>query len=182
MTPKKTSTSTAAAVTKKVQKTKAPATHPKYIDMIKDAIINLKDRNGSSRQKVKNYVRANFKVVEGPQVDLQINRAIKKGAEDGVLLQPKGPSGPVKLAKKDKPATKPAEKKEKPAAMPAPVEKKPVPVKKVSPKKKTVVKKSTTKAAKIKAPKKKSSTKKPSDKKSVPKRSPSTRTSAAPKK
>ena len=42
--------------------TKTPAEHPKYEEMIKTAIRTLKDRNGSSRQAIEKYVKANYKV------------------------------------------------------------------------------------------------------------------------
>ena len=75
--------------------------------MIKDAILNLKERNGSSRQAIKKYVQANNKIsAASPAVfDSQFNRSLKAGVENGDFAQPKGPSGPVKLAKKEaKPA------------------------------------------------------------------------------
>jgi len=40
-------------------KAKAGSAHASYQDMIIDAIVNLKDRNGSSRQSLKKYVKAN---------------------------------------------------------------------------------------------------------------------------
>ncbi|GFF27025.1 histone H1 [Aspergillus udagawae] len=149
MPPKKAST----GATKK-----AAASHASYRDMIKDAILNLKERNGSSRQSIKKYVLANNKIAFASQAafDSQFNKAIKAGVEKGEFTQPKGkslsaahlhlscsqiisinperlaashwlrmflllnrntdasqlpgPSGPVKLAKKE-PAAKPAAKK-----------------------------------------------------------------------
>ncbi|EZF70370.1 hypothetical protein H105_07186 [Trichophyton soudanense CBS 452.61] len=96
------------------------ATHASYKDMIKDAIINLKERNGSSRQALKKYVQHNNTITVTSQAtfDAQFNRALKAAVEKGEFTQPKGPSGPVKLAKKEtKPAAKPAAKKAaKPAA------------------------------------------------------------------
>lgn len=74
------------------------------------AIVALKERNGSSRHAIKKYIKANFNVGDGAQVDSQINRSIKSGVEKGVFAWPKGASGPVKLAKKEK---EPSEKKEK---------------------------------------------------------------------
>ncbi|CAL5866544.1 uncharacterized protein PFLUO_LOCUS753 [Penicillium psychrofluorescens] len=93
----------------------APTAHSSYRDMIKDAIVNLKERNGSSRQAIKKYVTANNKLNVASQAtfDAQFNKAIKAGVEKGEFTQPKGPSGPVKLAKKEaaaKPAAKPAAK------------------------------------------------------------------------
>ncbi|KAL2816947.1 hypothetical protein BJX63DRAFT_429998 [Aspergillus granulosus] len=136
--PPKKATTTAA------KKTAGP-THASYRDMIKVAILNLKERNGSSRQSIKKYVLANNKLAPASQnaFDSQFNKAIKTGVEKGDFLQPKGPSGPVKLAKKEAPA-KPAPKK--PAA----------PAKAAAPKK-TAAKK-TDKAEKAEKPKTKKST------------------------
>ncbi|OOF98549.1 hypothetical protein ASPCADRAFT_204294 [Aspergillus carbonarius ITEM 5010] len=94
MPPKKTSTTS----TKKVG-----SSHASYRDMIKDAILNLKERNGSSRQSIKKYVQANNKIASASTnaFDSQFNKAIKAGVEKGEFVQPKGPSGPVKLAKKE---------------------------------------------------------------------------------
>lgn len=105
----------------------APA-HAPYRDMIKDAIVNLKERNGSSRQSIKKYVLANNNItVASPAAfDAQFNKAIKAGVEKGEFTQPKGPSGPVKLAKKEQPA-KPAAK---PAAKPTTTKTKKTPAKK----------------------------------------------------
>ncbi|KAL4969970.1 histone H1/H5 family protein [Aspergillus stella-maris] len=105
MPPKKATTTTA-------KKASAGPTHSSYRDMIKVAILNLKERNGSSRQSIKKYVQANNKLAPASQnaFDSQFNKAIKVGVEKGDFLQPKGTSGPVKLAKKEAPA-KPAAKK-----------------------------------------------------------------------
>ncbi|KAL1851917.1 hypothetical protein Plec18170_006220 [Paecilomyces lecythidis] len=115
MPPKKASTGASKKTT--------GATHASYRDMIKDAILSLKERNGSSRQSIKKYVQNNNKINITSQAafDAQFNKAIKAGVEKGEFTQPKGPSGPVKLAKKEpaKPAAKPAAKKAtaaKPAA------------------------------------------------------------------
>ncbi|KAK2854403.1 hypothetical protein FQN49_005127 [Arthroderma sp. PD_2] len=106
------------------------ASHASYKDMIKDAIVNLKERNGSSRQALKKYVQNNntLNITSQAAFDAQFNRALKAAVEKHEFTQPKGPSGPVKLAKKEtkpaaKPAAKPAVKKAaaatKPAAKPA---------------------------------------------------------------
>ncbi|KAL2860187.1 hypothetical protein BJX68DRAFT_224429 [Aspergillus pseudodeflectus] len=137
--PPKRATTTAA------KKTAAGPTHASYRDMIKVAILNLKERNGSSRQSIKKYVLANNKLAPASQnaFDSQFNKAIKSGVEKGEFLQPKGPSGPVKLAKKEAPA-KPAPKK--PAAT----------TKAAAPKKAAA--KKTEKAEKAEKPKTKKST------------------------
>lgn len=81
----------------------------------------LKDRNGSSRQSLKKYVKANnnLTTVTANMFDSLFNKALKNGVEKGVFAQPKGPSGGTKLAKKKVEPKKPAAKKEtvkKPAA------------------------------------------------------------------
>ncbi|KAJ5377768.1 Histone H1 [Penicillium cataractarum] len=152
MPPKK-----ATSVTKKAA---APA-HASYRDMIKDAIVNLKERNGSSRQAIKKYVSANNKINVASQAtfDAQFNKAIKAGVEKGEFTQPKGPSGPVKLAKKE-PAPKPAAK---PAAKKATTAKKPAAKATATKKTTSAPKKTATKAAatpKASAAKKATTTKK----------------------
>ncbi|KAE8148534.1 linker histone H1 and H5 family-domain-containing protein [Aspergillus avenaceus] len=135
MPPKKASTGTAK---------KTGSTHASYRDMIKDAIVNLKERNGSSRQSIKKYVLANNKIAPASTnaFDSQFNKAIKAGVEKGEFTQPKGPSGPVKLAKKE-PAPKPAAKKSTTATKP----------KKATASKKTEKAEKTDKAEKTEKPK-----------------------------
>ncbi|OQE29935.1 hypothetical protein PENSTE_c002G10365 [Penicillium steckii] len=143
---------------------KATPAHASYRDMIKDAIVNLKERNGSSRQAIKKYVSANNKINVASQAtfDAQFNKAIKAGVEKGEFTQPKGPSGPLKLAKKE-PAPKPAAK---PAAKTATKDTKKTTTKKTATKatatKKAAPKKTATKAApKAAATKKTTTAKKP---------------------
>ncbi|EXJ78002.1 hypothetical protein A1O3_09161 [Capronia epimyces CBS 606.96] len=82
----------------------------KFIYLLTLSDIQLKERNGSSRQAIKKYVKANnnITVTSETQFDSLFNKALKSGVEKGDFQQPKGPSGPVKLAKKE---AKPAEKK-----------------------------------------------------------------------
>ncbi|KAI9685900.1 MAG: hypothetical protein M1822_004178 [Bathelium mastoideum] len=116
MAPKKTATPT-----RKAAAAAAPA-HASYQDMIKDAILNLKDRTGSSRQAIKKYIQANNelpKSMSDAAFSSHISRALQSGEDDGTFTRPKGPSGPVKLAKKTdatKTEDKPAKKEAKPAA------------------------------------------------------------------
>ncbi|KAJ5816830.1 Histone H1 [Penicillium robsamsonii] len=138
----------------------APPPHTSYRDMIKDAIISLKERNGSSRQAIKKYVQSNNKINVTSQsvFDSQFNKAIKTGVEKNEFTQPKGPSGPLKLAKKDAPvkaAPKPAAAKPvaKPAAKPA--------AKKAAPKKAVAKTAAPKKAAPKKAAPKKATATKP---------------------
>ncbi|CAP86118.1 Pc20g07890 [Penicillium rubens Wisconsin 54-1255] len=164
MPPKKVTKVTSAS------KKAAPAPHTSYRDMIKDAIISLKERNGSRyvlwcflhrrclwdhRQAIKKYVQSNNKINVTSQsvFDSQFNKAIKAGVEKNEFTQPKGPSGPLKLAKKEapgkvtsKPAAKPATKAPaKPAVKKAATgPKKPASVKAPA-SKKTAAKKTATK-------------------------------------
>jgi histone H1/5 len=72
--------------------------------MIKAAITALKERNGSSRQAIKKYITEQYKV--GAQGQGQINKAIHKGVQAGLFVQPKGAAGKVKLAVAGKGAAK----------------------------------------------------------------------------
>ncbi|KAJ5884963.1 hypothetical protein N7495_009473 [Penicillium taxi] len=146
MPPKK-----ATAATKKA----VPAPHTSYRDMIRDAIVNLKERNGSSRQAIKKYVIANNKITFASQgaFDSQFNKAIKAGVDKEEFVQPKGPSGPLKLAKKEaKPAAKPVAKPTAKAAAKPVVKKTATKVTKAAPKaaaKKAAPKKTATKVTKV---------------------------------
>ena len=62
--------------------------HVAMKDMIRQAIVDLKDRNGSSRQALKKYIQANN--TTSGQFDSQFNRALRLGAEKGDFVQPKG--------------------------------------------------------------------------------------------
>jgi len=132
-------------VTTPKAKANTSSSHASYQDMITEAIINLKERNGSSRVALKKYVRANNSItVSDNMFDSLFNKALKGGVDKGVFAQPKGSSGGTKLAKKEpKPAAKPAAAK--PAAKST--DKKPT-AKKATATKKTT----TTKATKAKAP------------------------------
>jgi histone H1/5 len=107
--------------------------------MIIAALVHLKERNGSSRQALKKYISGNYKV--GDNSDQHLNAAIKRGVEAGDFIQPKGKSGPVKLAK-------PKQDKKKETKEKKPVKK--VTVKKDGAKpKKVVAKKKDTKVGVI---------------------------------
>ncbi|EGP83557.1 uncharacterized protein MYCGRDRAFT_82615, partial [Zymoseptoria tritici IPO323] len=127
--------------------------------MIKEAIISLKERSGSSRQALKKYVQANNSHLAGvtdASFTSNFNKALTKGAETGVFDRPKGPSGPVKLAGG---AKKAAEPKPKTAKAPAAAKKattaaKPAAAKKTTAAKKAPAAKKTAAAKKAPAAKK----------------------------
>jgi hypothetical protein len=141
---------------------KKPADHPKYIEMVQAAIGALKERNGSSRQAIVKFIKANYKVSDA--CDTHIKLALKKGVASGALTQPKGTgaSGSFKLAKpapkpkKEAPAKKPATKKpaakkaakKTPTKKPAKATGKKTPTKKKPAKKATSAKKPAAKKAK----------------------------------
>ncbi|VEU20273.1 DEKNAAC101193 [Brettanomyces naardenensis] len=140
-----------------------------YKDMIVSAVSGLKERNGSSRQALKKYIQSNFDVAAG-NFDSQFNLAIKRGVSGDYFVQPKGPSGPIKLNKaivghkKSTPAKKVAPAKKASAAKKA--VKKETTTKKSASSKKTVSKKVVKKVAAKRAPKKAVGTKKAPAKKS----------------
>ncbi|RMZ17373.1 hypothetical protein D0860_00546 [Hortaea werneckii] len=107
MPPKKATTTT--------KKAAAPA-HASYQapENLTDVYlyIQLKERNGSSRQAIKKYVHANNKLdgISDKAFTTQLNRAIASGSEKGVFSRPKGPSGPVKLAQPSSKTAAPAAK------------------------------------------------------------------------
>ncbi|XP_078318465.1 uncharacterized protein LOC144620726 [Crassostrea virginica] len=160
----------AAPAKKRATKPKAPAAHPKYVDMIRAALESLKERGGSSRQAILKYIMANFKVGnEVNSINAHLKLALKSGVKKGALKQAKGTgaSGSFKLGEKPKTEKKPKAKKvSKPkAAKPkkAAAAAKP---KKAAGEKKTAdkKKKSPKKAAapkKVKTPKKKAPAKSP---------------------
>jgi histone H1/5 len=111
---------------KAAAKPKKPADHPKYSEMLKDAIAGLKERGGSSRQAILKYIMANFKVEKDEkQVNAHLKMALRAGAKNASLKQTKGTGasgsfriGEVKKAAKPKKVTKPKAAKPKKATKP----------------------------------------------------------------
>lgn len=93
------------------KKVKKPAEHPKYMEMVKAALATLKERNGSSRQAILKYIKANYKV--GDNADNQVKKALKKGVAAGALKHTTGAgaSGSFKLLKPETPKEKPKPRK-----------------------------------------------------------------------
>ena len=153
-------------------KPKAPAQHPKYSEMITAAINSLKERNGTSRQKIQKYIAANYNVKDG--FETQVRLALKRMVQNGTLIHTKGTgaSGSFKLAK---PETKKVKKPVKKVATPTKKTVKKTVTKKATPAKKTTPKKDkpakpTKKATPKKTAAKKPATKKPATKKPVTKK------------
>lgn len=177
-------TATAAPKAPKKKAAKKPAEHPKYEEMINAAIKELKERSGSSRQKIVKYIQEHYKV--GDNVGVQVKLNLKRLVASGKLIQAKGvgASGSFKVNKaaevkpKPKPKKKPAAKK--PAAKPKkkPAAKKPA-AKKAAAKKKPAAKKKTAK--KPAAKKSPAKAKKPAAKKPAAKKSPAKKAAKKPK-
>ncbi|ORX47813.1 winged helix DNA-binding domain-containing protein [Piromyces finnis] len=86
---------------------KSQPDHPKYIE----AIIELKDRTGSSRQAIKKYILSKYTLIESVAIK-QINLTLKRGLEQKIIYCPQGHSNSYKLFKQEKPkAKKPVAKK-----------------------------------------------------------------------
>ena len=156
---------------KAVRKPRPPASHPPYNEMVVAAITALKERNGSSRQKIIKYIRDHYTVSEGFETHVKL--ALKRGVTKGTLSQTKGTgaSGSFKVVKKE---TKPAVKK--PAVKKAPAKPKQT-TKTAKPKKPAGKKAAPAKAAKPK-PKKPAGEKK----KTTPKKATTTKPKAKPTK
>lgn len=89
---------------------KKHADHPKYSEMVKQALASLKERGGSSRQAVLKYIMKNFKVGGDENVvNTHLKMALRAGVKNSSLKQSKGSgaAGSFRLgeeAKKKKPA------------------------------------------------------------------------------
>ncbi|TPP59299.1 Histone H1-delta [Fasciola gigantica] len=79
---------------------KAPANHPPYSEMIRSAVKDLKERQGSSRQAITKYIKAHYKVDE--KAENHIRRALVVAVKSGKLVHTKGigASGSFKLTEK----------------------------------------------------------------------------------
>jgi len=151
-------------------KPKKPSDHPKYSQMIKDALAVLKERGGSSRQAILKYIAKHYRIGgDEKTINAHLKLALRAGVKNGTLKQSKGTgaSGSFRIGEKKtsekKPKAKTAKKaggaaKPKKAKKPAGAK----PAKKAkaagSPKKAVKAKpakpKAAKKAAKPKSPKK----------------------------
>ncbi|KAJ7922580.1 hypothetical protein B0H13DRAFT_1456410, partial [Mycena leptocephala] len=95
----KNATKPAAAKPKKTAASKAAPVHPSWKDIIKECIATGEARSGVSRNAIKKFAEDKYKLSTPSHVS-QLNRAIIHGVETGVFVQPKGPSGCVKIPPK----------------------------------------------------------------------------------
>merc|ERR1712226_290405 len=127
---------------KAASKPKVPPAHPKYSEMIKQAVSALKERGGSSRQAILKYICKNFKVgSDESKVNTHLKLALRAGVKNNSLKHAKGSgaSGSFKLGEAAKKVAKPKKAKKPKAAKPK--------------KTKTPKKKAATKPKKAKADK-----------------------------
>lgn len=187
----------AAAGGKKKTASKAAPDHPKYSEMISQALVQLKERGGTSRQALLKYIVKNFNVgKDEAAVNSRLKVALRAGVKNATLKQSKGSgaAGSFRLGEAPKKTAAAAAKKTAGAAAKKPkttaqkatkkaaAGKKPaaVAVKKSSPKKKPAAVVRTKKsgkspAAQPKSPKKvvkakKAAAKKPAAAKKVTKK------------
>ena len=144
---------------KKTSASKIPAAHPMYRDMVKAAILGLKQRGGSSRQAIAKYIAGHYKIGDNSNVHLRL--AIKRALASGMLVSPAKHSGTFRLAPEAK-KPKATPKKKKVTAKKPSAKKAKKPKKKAAPKKKATTKKAKKPATKTKN--KKPAAKKPAKK------------------
>merc|ERR1712124_215833 len=90
----------------------AAALHPPYEQMVKAALVALKDRTGSSAQAIAKYMKANFKGLPD-NMPKQLSKCLKLCVENEKLKKVKASYklGSLKADVKKKPAKKKAAKK-----------------------------------------------------------------------
>ena len=146
------------------------AEHPTYREMISCALGAMKERKGTSRQKIQKYIVDTYKL-DLSASNSHLKRALTSGVEKGAFLQTtgKGASGSFKLAKVV-PMISAGPKRKKKAAAKKPAAKKAAAKKRV--KKTAAKKKATKKTAVKKSAKKPAASKKAASKKKVTKKKP----------
>ena len=144
------------------------AEHPTYREMISCALGAMKERKGTSRQKIQKYIVDTYKL-DLSASNSHLKRALTSGVEKGAFLQTtgKGASGSFKLAKVV-PMISAGPKRKKKAAAKKPAAKKAAAKKRV--KKTAAKKKATKKTAAKKRPVKKSAKKPAASKRAASKK------------
>ncbi|KAK2155294.1 hypothetical protein LSH36_243g01048 [Paralvinella palmiformis] len=83
--------STTKTTKKAPAKPKEPAAHPKYSEMIKEAVGALKERGGSSRQAILKYIMSHYDVgKEEKVVNQHLKMSLRASVKKGSLKQSKG--------------------------------------------------------------------------------------------
>jgi hypothetical protein len=96
--------------TKKTAAAKPAPDHPKYSEMISQALVQLKERGGTSRQALLKYIVKNFNVgKDEAAVNSRLKVALRAGLKNATLKQSKGTgaAGSFRLGEKVKKEKKP---------------------------------------------------------------------------
>ncbi|KIM80844.1 hypothetical protein PILCRDRAFT_520004 [Piloderma croceum F 1598] len=98
--PKTSKAKTSKASSTKKPVAKKPTAHPSWKTIISECITVHKEeaRAGVSRQLLKKFAAEKYKLAPTAANIAHLNHAITHGAEKGIFLLPKGPSGRVKLS------------------------------------------------------------------------------------
>jgi len=109
--PRKPKTTSSPRLSKSKPKSKSPD-HPKYADMIIEAINHFHDRTGSSAPAIYKFIVAKFKLPDEAKAKTQLKLALKRLMDQDALLKVKASYKLADLTK-DSMKKKEQEKKKK---------------------------------------------------------------------
>ncbi|GAV74360.1 Linker_histone domain-containing protein [Cephalotus follicularis] len=100
----------------KEKKLKNPktATHPPYFQMIKEALLAINEKNGSSPYAIAKYMEENHKAILPVNFKKMLGLQLKNSAARGKLIKIKASYKLSEVTKKDKGATRPTTRSKKP--------------------------------------------------------------------
>nr|AAB48830.1 cleavage stage histone H1 [Psammechinus miliaris] len=105
---------------KAIKSRKTVTSHPKYNDMLIEALKALDEKKGASVIAIKHWIIQTYPEVNQTRMKNLLRMAIKRGVESGLIVRPKKSegmgaalTGRFKLGKPPKPAKKAEKKKEK---------------------------------------------------------------------
>ena len=75
-----------AVVTKKTPMKQPSQGHPTYSEMVARAILDMKERKGSSRLAITRHVASSFKLSNPDAIQRSVNAALKKMTAAGILV------------------------------------------------------------------------------------------------
>ncbi|PNY05452.1 histone H1, partial [Trifolium pratense] len=102
---------------KKASKPRSPASHPTYEEMIKDAIVSLKERTGSSQYAIAKFIEEKHKQQLPSNFKKLLLQNLKKNVASGKLVKVKGSFKlPSKTTKPSSSVTTASQANKKPAA------------------------------------------------------------------
>ncbi|KAG8383753.1 hypothetical protein BUALT_Bualt04G0046600 [Buddleja alternifolia] len=90
---------------KKMKKTTKTASHPPYFEMIKEAVLALDEKSGSSPYAIAKYMEEKHKSALPSNFRKTLSLQLKNCATKGKLIKIKASYKLSQAAKKDKPAT-----------------------------------------------------------------------------